>query len=89
MDTGVKESGNMAGMAENNEQTDDSRDARMGKAILKGLAIGFPAAVVFLTAAIFLITDLDLADSFATALLPGILLGGFGGGFFGVAATMD
>jgi hypothetical protein len=30
-----------------------------------------------------------LVDSFATALLPGILLGGFAGGFAGVAATME
>lgn len=76
-------------MAEHSEELDSSRDARMGKAIIKGIAIGFPAAVLFLTGAIFLITDLDLADSFATALLPGVLLGGFGGGFVGVAATMD
>lgn len=76
-------------MAEHSEELDDSRDARMGKAIAKGVAIGFPAAVVFLTAVVFLITDLDLGDSFATALLPGILLGGFGGGFVGVATTMD
>lgn len=76
-------------MAEHSEELDSSRDARMGKAIIKGIAVGFPAAVIFLTAAIFLITDLDLADSFATALLPGVLLGGFGGGFVGVAATMD
>ncbi len=61
----------------------------MGKAILRGVAIGFPAAVLFLTGVVFLITDLDLGDSFATALLPGILLGGFGGGFAGIAATMD
>lgn len=61
----------------------------MGKAILKGLAIGFPASLVILTVAIWLITDLDLGDSFATALLPGILFGGFAGGFAGVAATMD
>lgn len=61
----------------------------MGKAIIKGVAVGFPAAVAFLTLAIFLITDLDLADAFATAILPGILLGGFAGGFAGVAASMD
>lgn len=72
------------------DHTDDNdRDSRMGKAIIRGVAIGFPAAVLFLTAVVFLITDLDLGDSFATALLPGILLGGFGGGFAGVAATMD
>lgn len=76
-------------MAEHTEQADSTRDSRMGKAILKGLAIGFPASLVILTVAIWLITDLDLADSFATALLPGILFGGFAGGFAGVAATMD
>ena len=76
-------------MAEHSEQADVSRDSRMGKAILKGLAIGFPASLIVLTAAIWLITDLDLADSFATALLPGILFGGFAGGFAGVASTMD
>jgi len=61
----------------------------MGKAILRGIAIGFPVCLIGLTVAIWLITDQDLADSFATALLPGILLGGFAGGFVGVAATMD
>lgn len=61
----------------------------MGKAIVRGVTIGFPACVIGLTLAVWLITDLDLADSFATAILPGILLGGFAGGFAGVAATMD
>lgn len=78
----------MAAMADHTEETDITRDVRMGRAILKGVAVGFPTAVVLLTLAVFLITDLDLGDSFATALLPGVLLGGFGGGFVGVAATM-
>lgn len=77
----------MPSMVEHKDDTE--RDARMGKAILRGVAIGFPAAIVFITGVILLITDLDLGDSFATALLPGILLGGFGGGFAGVAANMD
>lgn len=68
---------------------DDGQDSRMGKAILRGLVVGFPAALIGLTLAVWLITDLDLADSFATALLPGILLGGFAGGFAGLAMTMD
>jgi hypothetical protein len=63
--------------------------ARMGKAIVRGVAVGFPAAIVGLTLAVWLITDLDLFDSFATALLPGVLLGGFGGGFAGMAMTME
>jgi hypothetical protein len=50
--------------------------------------IGFPVCLIGLTVAVWLITDLDLADSFATALLPGILLGGFAGGFVGVTRAM-
>lgn len=79
----------MSPMAELPGSDDESRDARMGKAIVRGIAIGFPACLLGLTLAIWLITDQDLVDSFATALLPGILLGGFAGGFAGVAATMD
>ena len=63
--------------------------ARMGRAIVRGVVVGFPLSLIVLTLAVWLITDLDLGDSFATAVLPGVLLGGFGGGFAGVAATMD
>ncbi len=76
-------------MAEHTEEADNSKDARMGKAVARGVAIGFPVSLVGLTIAIWLITDLDIFDSFTTALLPGVLLGGFAGGFAGVAATMD
>ncbi|MGD2102562.1 MAG: hypothetical protein PVG83_10045 [Acidimicrobiia bacterium] len=79
----------MSVMAEHTEEAEVTQAARMGRAIVRGVAIGFPSSIVFLTLAVWLITDLDLADSFATALLPGVLLGGFGGGFAGVAATMD
>lgn len=76
-------------MANHSEEADIAHSARMGKAVAKGVLIGFPVALLGLTVAIWLITDLDIFDSFATALLPGILLGGFAGGFVGVAATMD
>jgi heme/copper-type cytochrome/quinol oxidase subunit 4 len=79
----------MWAMAEHSEEADVTRDARMGKAILKGLAVGLPISIVLMTIAVWLITDLDLADSFATALWPAILFGGFAGGFAGVASTMD
>lgn len=80
----------MAEHAESPETSpESSQDSRMGKAIVRGVMIGFPSAILFLTIVVYLITDLDLADSFATALLPGVLLGGFGGGFVGVATTMD
>jgi hypothetical protein len=76
-------------MSDHGEHGDDGRDSRMGKAVAKGILIGFPVCLFGLTLAVWLVTDLDLVDSFATALLPGILLGGFAGGFAGVAATMD
>lgn len=79
----------MTPMTGHSDGPNDDQDARMGKAILRGIAIGFPVCLIGLTLAVWLITDQDLADSFATALLPGILLGGFAGGFAGVAATMD
>lgn len=79
----------MSVMSEHSEEAEVTHAARMGKAIVRGVVIGFPVCLVGLTIAVWLITDLDFADSIATALLPGILLGGFAGGFAGVAATMD
>ena len=71
-------------------QSDDSGgDGGMGKAVIRGISLGIPAAIAFLTLAVWLITSMDFGDSFATALLPGVLLGGFAGGFAGVALTMD
>ena len=61
----------------------------MGAAIIKGIIIGLPTVIVALTLGVMAITDLDIVDSFATAILPGILLGVFGGGFAGMAATMQ
>lgn len=63
--------------------------ARMGKAIIRGILIGLPVTLILLTISIYLITDNSWAVSAMTALLPGILLGTFGGGFVGMATTMD
>ena len=79
----------MLEVSDHTEDMEITPDARMGKAISKGVSIGFPVSIVFLTFVVNLITDLDLGDSFATALLPGVLLGGFGGGFVGLARTME
>jgi hypothetical protein len=69
------------------EQEGTERDP-MGPAILRGIVIGVPVVLVGLSVGIWLITDLDFFESITTALLPGILLGAFGGGFAGMAATM-
>ena len=60
----------------------------MGPAIMRGVVIGIPVVLLGLTLGIWAITDLDFMESLTTALLPGILLGAFGGGFAGMAMTM-
>jgi hypothetical protein len=60
----------------------------MGPAIIRGIIIGVPLTLAALTIGIWLITPLDIAEAALTALLPGILLGAFGGGFAGMAMTM-
>jgi hypothetical protein len=69
------------------EPESNQRDP-MGAAIVRGIIIGIPTALVGLTLGIWAITDLDFFDSLTTALLPGVLLGAFGGGFAGTAMTM-
>jgi membrane-bound acyltransferase YfiQ involved in biofilm formation len=60
----------------------------MGKSIIRGVAIGVPVALVGLTLAVWLITDQNIFVSFTTALLPGILLGAFSGGFVGMTSAV-
>lgn len=60
-----------------------------GLAIVRGVLVGLPVSLVGLTLAVWLITDLDIVNSLVTALLPGVLLGAFGGGFAGMAMTMS
>lgn len=76
-------------MAEHVGEAETTQAARMGRAIIRGVIIGFPACIIGLTLAVWLITDLDLGNSLVTAILPGVLLGGFAGGFAGVASTME
>jgi len=69
------------------EQEDTGPDP-MGAAIMRGVMIGIPLVLVGLTLGIWAITDLDFFEALTTALLPGVLLGAFGGGFAGTAMTM-
>jgi hypothetical protein len=67
---------------------DTNQPDTTGPAIVRGIMIGLPVSLVGLTLAVWAITDLDVVDSLVTALLPGVLLGAFGGGFAGMARTM-
>jgi uncharacterized membrane protein YbhN (UPF0104 family) len=75
----------MSGM----EEREANPDGRMGRAIVRGILIGIPVVLIGITLMVWLITDNDIFDSMATAILPGILLGTFGGGFAGMAMTME
>lgn len=76
-------------MAERSEDPEAERSSRMGRAITRGIIVAMPVCVVGLTLAIWLLTDQGLMDSFVTAILPGTALGGFAGGFAGLAASSD
>jgi hypothetical protein len=66
----------------------ESNPGNAAKSIARAVAIGLPVGIVGLTLAVWLITDLDIYDSFATAIMPGVLLGAFSGGFVGMTASM-
>ena len=66
----------------------ESNSGNAAKSIGRAVAIGLPVGIVGLTLAVWLITDLDIYDSFATAIMPGVLLGAFSGGFVGMTASM-
>ena len=68
---------------------DASSDLAFGMAIMKGSIVGLPLMIVFMTVAVWLMTDQSWQTSIATALLPGVLFGVFGGGFLGMIRAMD
>ena len=66
----------------------ENTDLAFVLAVAKGALWGLPLMVVFMCAAVWLITDESVGTSIATGLLPGVLLGVFGGGFIGVLGAM-
>ena len=64
-------------------------DLAFGKAVMRGALVGLPVMVVFVSAAVWLITDQSVETSIAIGLLPGVLFGVFGGGFIGILGAMD
>lgn len=74
------------------QHTDDAaieHESRMVKAILRDITFALPAALVLLTGVLLVFTERSLIDAIATAILPGVLIGVFFGGFSGTARTMD
>ncbi len=71
------------------DRAEGNPDLAFGMAVAKGALIGIPVMLVFLSAAIWLITGRSAVDSIVIALLPGVLFGVFGGGFLGVLKGME
>ncbi|MDE0169322.1 MAG: hypothetical protein OXS29_07370 [bacterium] len=64
-------------------------DLTFGTAVLKGALVGLPLMVVFVSAAVWLVTGQSLETSIVAGLLPGVLFGVFGGGFIGMIRAME
>ena len=71
------------------DHEEENIDLVFGKSVAKGALIGLPVTLVFMIGAVWLGTDQALGDSITTALLSGILLGVFGGGFLGAISAMN
>lgn len=68
---------------------DVNHDTVVGKAIVRWVVLSTPVVIVALTFVILLIADTTLLEAIQTAALPGVLIGVFGGGFVGIATTME
>lgn len=68
---------------------DAGSDLAFGMAIMKGSLVGLPLMIVFIAVAVWLGTGQSWQTSIATALLPGVLFGVFGGGFIGMIRAGD
>jgi hypothetical protein len=67
---------------------DSEFDRRFGSMVMKGVLIGLPIAYVGLVLGLWLLTDRNLVQSLETAILPGLLIGVFFGGFSGMASAL-
>ncbi len=70
------------------DHEEENIDLVFGKAVARGAMVGLPVTLVFMSVAVYVITDQTIADSIITALLSGLLLGVFGGGFIGAISAM-
>lgn len=68
---------------------DADSDLAFGMSILKGSVVGLPLMIAFMAVAVWLVTGQSWETSIATALLPGVLFGVFGGGFVGMLRAMN
>ncbi len=67
---------------------DETLGTRVMRGIIRGMAVSIPVAILLIGAFLFVVTERDIIDSLAAALLPGVLTGFFAGGFIGVVRAM-
>lgn len=74
------------------QHTDDiarEHESRMVKAIVRDISVALPVSLLVVFGAIMVFTDSSIGNAIATAVMPGVLIGIFFGGFSGTARTMD
>lgn len=62
--------------------------SRLGKAVVKGALVALPIAYVGLVLGLMVLTARGFRNSLETAILPGLMIGVFFGGFAGMAITL-
>lgn len=67
---------------------DHERGLTMATAILHGITVAIPISIVLLAGFLMAFGGRNLGQAAATAILPGILIGVFFGGFVGVTRNM-
>ena len=62
--------------------------SRLAKSVVKGVAIALPIGYVGLVVGLMMMTGRGFGNALETAILPGMLIGVFFGGFSGMAVTL-
>ena len=76
-------------MTESGHHVPDVDEARMGKLLVRSMIATTPVAIIVIALAVWWGTDQGLGASIVSAILPGVLVGVFGGGFIGMILTGD
>jgi hypothetical protein len=79
-------------MSDHTTETDEAaaaHEARMLRAVVRDITVALPLALLAVFGAIVIFTDKSIGDAAVTAVLPGVLIGVFFGGFSGTARTMN
>lgn len=76
-------------MALKTDEEQAQYESRFGRSVALGILYATPIALVLVTIAVLLMTGRTLSSSIAIAVLPGVLIGVFFGGFVGMVRALE